>query len=505
MTETPIQTRKRAKYTENEWSTDNLLKYFSTKESLDDLHTHLLGMGNAEFWVENILIDRRKLPTQNDFISSELLRCQLGPLVWDSGESKFIVPERARKLFDDLRSSGTTEEKLYEELAKEDFKKKKKHHGLLFQENFSYDVIFSLDNLVKGLGLKKDDSGEINQGKVEEKLGIHTRSDWTKRVFFKHWIIFNARYQELQVVYGIKAEDLRTLIGVEKKIEELTDPVQRNTRAHIINAFSMMNADGTEPRSVDFHSFRGAFTPEFYPRRFALKDSLYEQRLDLLAYLLFHVLDRYSKCSPAIKYCEISVGCDDLRRAWVFDVLTTFSHEPKYRGSFEDLFNNFPWLPTRQFEQRVIYRFLAGFRRSIPPIIDAYSADEAVAFLSELPHYAIHVMLRELYLSNNKRPTIIFKEQVQKLQDMKVAIDKIPHFYDWVVGLDLCGDELGHPYCAFLAHEFIGFVQESREKNPNFGLRIHAGENVPFVRPELPGYRLFVAHIVNKQGCSQVR
>ncbi|CAF3388299.1 unnamed protein product, partial [Rotaria sp. Silwood2] len=132
----------------------------------------------------------------------------------------------------------------------------------------------------------------------------------------------------------MKAADLRMLIGGTTSIDKLTDPAQRDARAHIMNGFSMMNADGSEPRSVDFHSFRGSFTPQFYPRRFALKDSLYGQRLDLLAYLLQYVLHRYSTCLPPVKYCEISVGAGDLGRPWLLDILSTFSNRRELLGSF---------------------------------------------------------------------------------------------------------------------------------------------------------------------------
>ena len=57
----------------------------------------------------------------------------------------------------------------------------------------------------------------------------------------------------------MRVERLRMLIGGAKSTQDVTDPAQRDARAHIINAFSMMNADGSEPRSVDFHAFRGAF------------------------------------------------------------------------------------------------------------------------------------------------------------------------------------------------------------------------------------------------------
>ncbi|CAF5029648.1 unnamed protein product, partial [Rotaria sp. Silwood1] len=335
----------------------------------------------------------------------------------------------------------------------------------------------------------------MKQAIIEEKLGVYKTRDWEKYTFFKDWIIFDARKQKLQIVYGMQANDLRMLIGGAKPIDQLTDPAQRDARAHIMNAFSMMNADGSEPRSIDFHSFRGKFTPEFDPRRFALKDSIYAQRLDLLAFLLRNVLYRFSTCLPQVNYCEFSVGCGDLSRPWVFAVLTTFSNDKKF-NKFHYLVNqSFPWLKTNGFEKSIDYRFLAGFNRRISPISNACSADKSLDFLNEAPSYAIHLMLREFYQSKKQRETIIFTEQVKQLKKLEKASTNTEDFYHWVVGLDLLGDELGYPYCPFVAYEFLRFVRDARQANSAFGTRIHSGENVPFARPELPGYRLFAAHM----------
>ncbi|CAF0890921.1 unnamed protein product [Rotaria sordida] len=117
-------------------------------------------------------------------------------------------------------------------------------------------------------------------------------------------VILLGELMKIEIVYGMTVEKLRELIGGYVATEDIHNSAVRDARAHIMNAFSMLNADGTEPRSVDFHSFRGQFTPEFYPRRFSLKDSLYGQRLDILAWLLQHVLGRYQTCSPPVTYCE---------------------------------------------------------------------------------------------------------------------------------------------------------------------------------------------------------
>lgn len=50
-----------------------------------------------------------------------------------------------------------------------------------------------------------------------------------------------------------------------------------------------------------------------------------------------------------------------------------------------------------------------------------------------------------------------------------------------VVGLDWVGDELGHPFCAFQHSSVVDLVAEWMKYNPNFGVRIHAGEGP--VRP----------------------
>ncbi|CAF1072778.1 unnamed protein product [Adineta ricciae] len=490
--------------TEDERTASQLIHCLEEQDELYELHTHLLGMGNASFWIHSILTDQAKLPPQTDFLSNDRIRKHLGPLVWNKQVHKFIDQSETKQFFDELCTGEKLNDvfssyryKMFKHLQSEDFFKNLKRHDLTFKDHFSYDIIFSIEKLCYALELSPTQSKDTIQAMIEEKLGVYTRNDWQERKFFKYWIIFNARDQTFEVVYGMRAEDLRLLIGGAKPINQLTDPAQRDARAHIINAFSMMNADGSEPRSIDFHSFRGSFTPQFYPRRFALKDSIYSQRLDFLALLLRNALHRFSTCLPPIKYCEFSVGCGDLSRAWVLDVLSTFCKSKSLAGTFKTLVNNgcFPWLKTYCVNQDIDYRFLAGFNRTISKVSKGYSTDDALTFLLELPHCAIHRMLREFYNSDNRRPTTLFTEHVQQLERLKKKAYEDRNFFYWVVGFDLFGDELGYPYCPFVAYEFLDFFQEARKHNANFGVRIHCAENVPFIRPELPGYRLFVAHM----------
>jgi hypothetical protein len=74
--------------------------------------------------------------------------------------------------------------------------------------------------------------------------------------------------------------------------------------------------------------------------------------------------------------------------------------------------------------------------------------------------------------------------------------DKLPPtFSDWIVGLDLFGEEMGHPYCPFVTDLFLRFIENAKRHNKLFGVRIHCAENVPFVAKERPAFRMFVMHL----------
>ncbi|CAF3888310.1 unnamed protein product, partial [Rotaria sp. Silwood1] len=312
-----------------------------------------------------------------------------------------------------------------EVISKDNFIHQLEHYDLSFGSSssdtigdFTYDVVLTLNDLGKGLGVTTspiNNFEDLIQSKVEEKLGLHIYQESIEQRLrpFRQWIVFNARKQKFEIVKGITVEILRKLISVKTKASVQT----HIARAHLTNAFSMCNPDGTESRFIDFDRFHGSFTREFYPCRFALKDSFYSQRLDILAALLLHVLRRYGTCLPPIRYCELSIGVEDLCCPWIFD-------NPE---------------------------------------------------------------------QNNGKG--LFAEHLEQLEKLRKAAKTIPLFYDWVVGLDLFGDEMGYPYCPFVAQPFIKYIQECREVNSKFGVRIHCGENVPFADADAGAYRHFIAHM----------
>ena len=119
--------------------------------------------------------------------------------------------------------------------------------------------------------MKQTISDGLKQFAITEKLGVYP----PERVEFLEWIIFNARKQEFEIVNGVQVEQLRKLIKCDPN---QTSKAKEAARAHLINCFSMCDAQGTLARHVDLHGFHGSFTPDIYPRRFALKDSIYSQR-----------------------------------------------------------------------------------------------------------------------------------------------------------------------------------------------------------------------------------
>ena len=633
---------------------------------LCDLHTHLMGMGNANFWIDTILMDESVMPPNVKFNDDLGIRKAFGPLVWNKtdgpngSKSGFVKREETAEFFDYLvrknvfrtepeplfnheasnqllepasstepkpindedtteplpeeensdkmpEEAGSTESKKpisYEEamaplrikfptlsqLVTEDLYNDLFHGGLEFKDDFSYDVILTLEDLRKGLGIRNSNCEGFLQLAVTEKLGGHLQNrsmnsgDFDKRIEdirmksdgseifndllnqfkeyhnlqdrsikLQHWIVFNARKQKFDIVYGMQVERLRKLIYIDPN---KPSEAAKLARAHLINAFSMCDAEGNRPRPIDFHSFHGFFTPEFYPRRFALKDSIYSQRLDVLAALIGNIMERYRTCIPIVKYCELSVSANDLSKQWVFDVLRSFrfydtktiddmkdAEEPNLyvaqeqlssftqvvvNGSFPYVLSAFKSSQDRPDPVNVNYKFLAGFDRQKIRSPFPTNQEEALHYLYRAPHEAILLMWNEIKKTRNdkrKRKQVwadletckdieeenekIFDPCFKQLRLIRQMGEDVPYFYKWVVGLDLFGDELGYPYCPFVARPFIEYVLERRGEgrdkgrnkdndiyfNKYFGMRVHGGENVKYADHDNPAYRLFIAHM----------
>jgi hypothetical protein len=390
----------------------SLLTTLKKQPQLYDLHTHLLGMGNAGFWVDTILMNPYILPTHSTFLTDKSVRDNLCPLIWYHKEQDqkfgFVDGKKAAAFFNYLITESGLPKETNKEFEKAIYKIQQQfpflnssptdkliknfelnqellHRKLRFEHDFSYDVVLKLEDLCHGLGIKQMNNHDLKQLAVAEKLGIYLSKPAES---FRDRIIFNAREQKFEIVYGIRVEDLRQLIHIDRNAP---NEARTLARAQIINAFSMCNADGTSARHVDLQSFHGNFTPEFYPRRFALKDSIYQQRLDVLVALIVHILERYQCCLPPVKYCEFSISVNDLSRAWMYDILRSLSVDDQmipsstenaifqadeksnsfsqmvWKGHFSYLRVAYQATDTEKTKfhctYNVTYKFLAGFNR----------------------------------------------------------------------------------------------------------------------------------------------
>jgi hypothetical protein len=166
---------------------------------------------------------------------------------------------------------------------------------------------------------------------------------------------------------------------------------------------------------------------------------------------------------------------------------------------------------------RFTYKFLAGFGRQDVALPLSKNQNDALRLLYNSPQRAISIMMEEI--AKSKREANIpqttseqshtttekasgpFGPFIDLLEKLKCNGEKMPSFYKWVVGLDVFGDELGYPYCPFVARPFIKYIDDRRKdkdadkRNERFGVRIHCGENVIFADDDSPTYRLFIAHM----------
>lgn len=264
------------------------------KLELGDLHTHLLGMGSHNFWIDTVikkLIPALRRKKQIEFYGRENVTHD--NIYYLEGEN-LAMPEFSSKVFlkDKLHLCSPG---LQDELKKSS------------NIDFTYDVVFDKNALKEALFPNFDSQRpeEITDDLLLEKLGLD-RSQ--KSMINRERIVFNAREQWFEIRKGILNADV-------------LDFIDRNDalRKAFSNCFSMLDFDGNEPTSAFMKSkTRLMFRPEFYPMRYRLKDELYSQYLEVLDSLLHHVITQVY-VPNGVGYVEFSVGISDvMNRPWVW-------------------------------------------------------------------------------------------------------------------------------------------------------------------------------------------
>mmetsp|Transcript_24537 Transcript_24537/g.73539 ORF Transcript_24537/g.73539 Transcript_24537/m.73539 type:complete len:563 (-) Transcript_24537:87-1775(-) len=382
---------------------------------LADLHTHLLGMGSAKFWMHVIM---------EDVLPKLASRAYTGAVP---------IEEYAEK---PTHATGGIAQPIGRSVV--DIRKE--------YPNFTTEVVYPVDVLCVALGIDPK-AFRSNDTKIAE-VGSKLAARKTIKELVKTFTVYNAREQEMQKRVGI------TNCVV---IKQLFHPDNMNMWE---NCFEMKGEN--HERYSKTEDFMHKFTPAFYPRRFILKDPMYEQYPLVLDALLHHVLDRYVR--SGVSYVEFSVGFGDLvNRPWIFKHLAL----PEFpRGLCEHI----PPLPAG-----VTFRYLAGFNR--------LTVDEAVELHDGVHAMAIAANLAEKFDSFGEAFTK-HRDQLAKIRaafalSRRVVQDAVEDrkLHNVCVGLDFLSDEFNHPTCPFALTEFLDFLKEERDRRGGqFGFRYHCGE-----------------------------
>ncbi|KAJ3184005.1 hypothetical protein HDU85_001856 [Gaertneriomyces sp. JEL0708] len=339
----------------------HLLDRAASANWFTDLHTHLLGMGSADFWVSRIMVTylprvkkkwdvRERMDTKalNKFFK-ELIHAQLelnneenaavnkwvntftGVLKKDTDLEQFNVldiMEFPKSTWDGLVKLKDSEKtKMLE----------------CFGKYYTDDVVYTQKELLDAVHPPPSYNNEPQKLQFLESA-FSKPPRLRRRPFkeiFRQYLIFSARGKngvaQFKLVTGITNSDLLELmeLGENGAQDNMRSAQAKANEVLIRNGFSMLNPDGTQPKSLhaaQLREFRGCFTPEFYPRRFALKDCIYSQRLEVLGILLNNTAGRYGK--SGVIYVEYSVGINDMLNlnVWKHLVESVFSTPTKGSG-----------------------------------------------------------------------------------------------------------------------------------------------------------------------------
>ena len=172
----------------------------------------------------------------------------------------------------------------------------------LFRKNFTQDVVYPDHTIADAFCLPKYEEN-VRRNYVLERLGC-------THDIFKPYIVFDARQQQFSFIEkGISNTELLAIYNSNEI-----------SKGFVLNAFAMLSPDGEQAGLRDLAAYRGHFTPEFYPGRFALKDPIYSQRLDILHRLLEHLENR--GIQSLVNYFELSIGVGDASRRHVMAFLS---------------------------------------------------------------------------------------------------------------------------------------------------------------------------------------
>jgi len=416
-----------------------------TAESiLPDLHTHLMGMGDFEFWKWIMLTVIPKYVVCRNHRWIEHLEDKSAACYSKLDELIVLLRQKEKPQFDKDRRSFASANV----------------HGT--DCSFTRDVVYNVATLCDAFGVTSENVLEVlrkPEGQMtDEDYGIMKRAVLTKLTTrrginaglqFKWYLVFNARKQKCEYRYGLTNTTLMKKFNWTRNNDLFIQMFEMAGFGH---------AHSAPTSSAIRQAYQQRFTREFYPRRYCMKDDMYSQYPTVLDILIRTQLDKYAKAG--VNYVEFSVGFGDLvTRPWIF------THLSSPAGKLP--------VPVPRIPASIDFYYLAGFGRAV---------SEYVKVDFSKPQDAVE---KQAYQLASATSSALFQKHLDDLNRLKQEFGKsrkcsttgVPTLHQKCVGLDYFGDEHEFPHCSFALKKFTDFLfYERDERDGHFGFRIHAGE-----------------------------
>ena len=467
----------------------NSLKVAIDRKMLTDLHTHFTGMGNANFWVNQIM--KTTIPA----IVHQVTDTQTTVENRIFGRLRLVGQDDLLKHFDqiDRICSAALNAAVVGNgigiVGKDDYYRE------FFMANFTEDVVYPKDELLKAF-FGYDPSSQLSECHNAmhpddalwrlEQLICNPRSTTFFADALRPYVIFNCKSRMFEYVVGLTNTTLMS--WMEGDSDEAT-----SGRAALDNCFEMLDNRGGRAGNADLKSYRGKFSPQFNPMRYALKDPLIQQQPIVLSCLLNHVAYNYYR--NGVSYVELSVSLREAMRphfrryvqpamVWPPDSATAKRIAPGFLFKFSP-------------EGHFTYRFLAGMPRTdavydrlngialpgghvldfdTPRPLDVGFRRRMVSMLWPLYEQRRQLLQQRMFGSRtvDKSPVKVIDEFTELYLDP----ERGGFLREYVVGFDCMSEEDGFPCSPFAHDEVIACLKSIHALNPKFGVRLHAGEGV---------------------------
>ena len=170
-----------------------------------------------------------------------------------------------------------------------------------WRHEFTDDVIYSLDALDVAFDFRGlcSETPTQKEERIKDELSrlVPLRLGSISGLSLDtEYLIFNARKRRFEYVKGVPnsvfaaalfksteaMQGLQAFRGIQTHVSAPSlMEMQRAAfcRALLNDAFEFCGRNGSKSTPIDLLATRGSFTPQFYPRRFVLKDCMYESKL----------------------------------------------------------------------------------------------------------------------------------------------------------------------------------------------------------------------------------